>query len=631
MIRRLIPAWKPLFLAACLLALTFLVACGGAATTEDPQAPAAPSSGDSGQPAAQPPAATTGAAAASSGQAAATAVTSGASAPVAKPTATPEAMAAPVDDWISRGKHGRTVNFVGVNNPGFWDVHYGASLTTTLTPSGVRFNQLVEYNPVNPDEIIGDLAESWEVSDDGTVYTFHLAEAQWSDGEPVKASDIVYSLDRIVLPDAFRGRTNSLRDFYEYQTAEVIDNKTVRMPIKFPAATFMVNLASDYMKMYPEHVVGQLTQEEANCCPENMLGSGPWMFKEGSWEKQQSYEFERNPNYFKGPRPYFDGFKVHIIADTSRGMATLKVGQADGTYFPVLSIFTDFVEQLEEDTDGRMRALFMPNVQRVGLRFNWKREPYDDPRVRRALWLAIDKEEVIQKVLRGNGSIGTHFNVGFAPNETVEALYQLPGYRRDADGSQAQADIVEAQRLMAEAGYPNGFKDELITNTIGCSPPTAQLVSQQWKEHLNVDMTLSQYDTATLYVYYRDVDFGVLAPCGTGIILPDPSDILNQWYGMDTMRNALNWTTPEFEALKEASVRELDPEKRRLIVAEMVDVLRDEVSHYLPIGWIHAGGALDYRIRNYHVPSTIQLVHKWDHTWWDEDAEKPPTGIGYQP
>ena len=212
MIRRLIPAWKPLFLAACLLALTFLVACGGAATTEDPQAPAAPSSGDSGQSAAQPPAATTGAAAASSGQAAATAVTSGASAPVAQPTATPEAMAAPVDDWISRGKHGRTVNFVGVNNPGFWDVHYGASLTTTLTPSGVRFNQLVEYNPVNPDEIIGDLAESWEVSDDGTVYTFHLAEAQWSDGEPVKASDIVYSLDRIVLPDAFRGRTNSLRD-----------------------------------------------------------------------------------------------------------------------------------------------------------------------------------------------------------------------------------------------------------------------------------------------------------------------------------------------------------------------------------------------------------------------------------
>jgi ABC-type transport system substrate-binding protein len=489
----------------------------------------------------------------------------------------------------------------------------------------------VEYNPVNPDEIIGDLAQSWEVSEDGKVFTFHLADAQWSDGQPVKASDIVYSLDRIVLPDAFRGRTNSLRDYYEYQTAEAIDDKTVRMPIKFQAATFLVNLASDYMKMYPEHVVGQLTQEEANCCPENMLGSGPFIFKAGSWQKQESYEYDRNPNYFKAPRPFFDGFKVFIIADTARAVASLKVGQADGTYFPVLSIFTNVVEELEEDSDGRMRALFMHNVQRVGLRFNWKQEPYDDPRVRQALWLVIDKDEVVEKVLRGNGNIGTHFNVGFAPNESFEELYKLPGYQRDPDGSQADADIAEGKRLMAEAGYPDGFSDELITNVIGCSPPTAQLVSQQWKEHLNVDMTISQYDTATLYVRYRDTTFGVLAPCGTGIILPDPSDILNQWYGKDTMRNALNWTTPRFEELKEAQVRELDPEKRKLIFAEMVDVLREEVSHYLPIGWMHAGGALDYRIRNYHVPRTIQLVHKWDQAWWDENAEKPPVGTGYQP
>ncbi len=618
MMRRFNPGPKGLILIPWLLTLIFLIACGGTAPAPAPQATDAPAAGSSAAATSAPAAATSAPAAPASTQ-------------VASATAVPEAVVPSADDWVSRGKHGRTMNFVGVNNPGFWDVHYGASLTTTLTPSGVRFNQLVEYNPVNPDEIIGDLAESWEMSDDGTIYTFHLADAQWSDGEPVKASDIVFSLDRIVLPDAFRGRTNSLRDFYEYQTAEVIDDKTVRMPIKFPAATFMVNLASDYMKMYPEHVVGKLSQEDANCCPENMLGSGPFIFKDGSWQKQESYEFVRNPNYFKAPRPFFDGFKVFIIADRARAIATLKVGQADGTYFPVLSIFTEFVEQLEQDTDGTMRALFMPNVQRVGLRFNWKQPPYDDPRVRRALWLAIDKEEIVEKVLRGNGSLGTHFNIGYAPNESLDELYQLPGYRRDPDGSQAQADIEEAQRLMAEAGFPDGFSDELITNVIGCSPPTAQLVSQQWKEHLNVEMKIGQFDTATLYVRYRDVTFGVLAPCGTGIILPDPSDILNQWYGMDTMRNALNWTTPEFEQLKEAQVRELDPEKRKLIFADMVDILREEVSHYLPIGWIDAGGALDYRIRNYHVPKTIQLVHKWDAAWWDENAEKPPVGTGYQP
>ena len=139
------------------------------------------------------------------------------------------------------------------NNPGFWDVHYGGSLTTTLMPSAPRFNQLVEYNPVKTDEIIGDLAESWEVSNDGTVYTFRIHDAQWTDGKPVHAEDIVFSLDRMVEPGAIRARTGSLKQFYEQGTAEVIDERTVRVPIKFPAATFLLNMASDYFKMYPKH------------------------------------------------------------------------------------------------------------------------------------------------------------------------------------------------------------------------------------------------------------------------------------------------------------------------------------------------------------------------------------------
>ena len=641
MIRRLYPGPKTVS-ALCVLALIFVVACGGAATEEaaEPRsAPAAtvapesqttaPQSGAQPQNQAQEPTAVPAAQA----QPIPPTTSSGKPAQAGNPTPTPipVEVQAPYTDWVHRGKHGRTMKWVARNNPGFWDVHYGASLTTTLTPSGPRFNQLVEYNPVNPEEIIGDLARNWDVSDDGTVYTFHLAEANWSDGEPVKASDIVYSLDRITLPDAFRGRTNSLRDFYEHQTAEAIDDKTVRVPIKFPAATFMVNLASDYMKMYPEHVAGKLTQEDANCCPENMIGSGPYIYKAGSWQKQESYEYDRNPDYFKAPRPYFDGFKVFLIQDVARSIATLKVGQADGTYYPVLSTYTEFVEQLEHDTDGRMRYLFMENVQRAGINFNWLVEPYDDPRVRTALWLVIDQEEIVEKILRGNGTVGTHFHVGFAPNESIDALYQLPGYRRDSDGSKSQTDLDEARRLLAEAGYPDGFDGTITSILTGCTATSAQLVSQIWKRELNLDMEIESSDVATLYSKWRSNDYGVIVGCGSGIILPDPSDILNQWYGIDTMRNSGNWTTPEFEQLKEGQARELDPERRKVLFAQMVDLLRDEVPHYLPTGWMHAGGALDYRIRNYHVPRTIQMIHKLDHMWWDEDAEMPPIGTGYRP
>jgi peptide/nickel transport system substrate-binding protein len=362
-----------------------------------------------------------------------------------------------------------------------------------------------------------------------------------------------------------------------------------------------------------------------------MIGSGPFIFKEGSWQKQEGYEYVRNPNYFKAPRPFFDGFKVFLIQDVARSIATLKVGQADGTYYPVLSTYTEFVEQLERDTDGAMRALFMTNVQSSEITFNWQIKPYDDPRVRRAMWLVIDHEEIVVKILRGNGTVGTHFHVGFSPNETLDDLYQLPGYRRETDGSKSQADLVEAKRLLADAGYPSGFSGEINSILTGCTATAAQLVSQVWKRELNLDMNIISTDVATLYGYWRNNDYQIIVGCGSGIILPDPSDILNQWYGTDTMRNSLNWSTPEFDLLKDAQTRELDPEKRKLIFAEMVDLLREDVPHYLPIGWMHAGGALDYRIKNYHVPRTIQLIHKWDAAWWDENAQKPPVGTGYQP
>ncbi|MCH7606648.1 MAG: hypothetical protein IH962_05795, partial [Chloroflexi bacterium] len=125
--------------------------------------------------------------------------------------ATPEAglYKAETPKWVTTGagKHyNGAINFVHRANPGFLDVHYGASSTTVLLPSGLRFNQLLQYDPTAPKEIVGDLAESWEVSEDGMTYTFHIAEANWQDGVPVTADDIVFSLDRMAQEGVTRGR-----------------------------------------------------------------------------------------------------------------------------------------------------------------------------------------------------------------------------------------------------------------------------------------------------------------------------------------------------------------------------------------------------------------------------------------
>ena len=128
----------------------------------------------------------------------------------------------------------------------------GPVLTTTLLPSGPRFNQLLMYNPREPKEVIGDLAQSWEIKDGGKNFLFRLHDANWHDGTPVTAEDIVWSLNRMAQPDVTRGRVTAIRSFYEYQTAVAVDDQTVLMPLKFPSATALGWLAVDYYKMYPK-------------------------------------------------------------------------------------------------------------------------------------------------------------------------------------------------------------------------------------------------------------------------------------------------------------------------------------------------------------------------------------------
>ena len=311
-------------------------------------------------------------------------------------------------DWVLEGesKHCNGIfPMVGNSNAGFWDVHYGGSLNTTLMPSSPRFNQLVEYNPVNPTEIIGDLGETWEVNEDGTEFVFHLKDANWSDGMPATADDIVFSLDRITLPGAQRPRTGFLRSFYDHQTAEAVDDKTVRVPLKFPAPTFMPNLASDYMKMYPKHIAENLTQEEAHQ-PESLIGSGPWLF--GGWQKDVSYTFEKNPTYFKESRPFFDGINVHLIPDTARRIAALQKGQVLGTFNRVTGANRpEDMTIREEETGGQVRAVILPDSGFEAYFLNNAKPPFDDERVRRAFYLAPDRDLGIERAIKGFGSPGT--------------------------------------------------------------------------------------------------------------------------------------------------------------------------------------------------------------------------------
>jgi peptide/nickel transport system substrate-binding protein len=526
-------------------------------------------------------------------------------------------------DWVARGKYQKMI-LKGVTgfNPGQWDVHACGTLPDCLMPAGPQFNGLVYYNPVNPDEIVCDLCESFTVSRDGKTYTFRLRQAEWHDGRPVTADDVKFSLDRIVEPGAIRVRTGVLRTFYEHQSAQVVDARTVRVPVKFASPLFLQNLASEHMKMYPKHVAQSLSAEDAQK-PGKLIGSGPWKLKE--FKPNISIEYVRNPNYFKKGLPYFDGMVFTIVRDYNRRLAALQVGQAHTTEGPTIGSYgSEDPMRMQRETKGRVRALYIPDAVQNYLVLHMNKPPFQDARVRRAVMLAVDRHE-LTRIVRCAESFGCFGSPGtFLPNkggkivESPEDLAQAKGWRQPKD-----QDFAEAKALMAAAGHGNGFKAMLTVATVPLTVRTAEVLAEQLRKSLGIDFTIEPVDRATHVdriirgTHHASID-------SSGVILLDPADYLNQHFlVVGGQKNPDGWKHPRLTEIMQAQARELDPAKRLRLFKEAVEILRGGESHVVPLAWGYSGGMMDYRLQNFHVPAGEQIVKHFEHIWWDPEAPLP--------
>ena len=552
--------------------------------------------------------------------------------PTSVPTAAPEEAGQSFEfpampAWVANGKYQPMV-LQGINgfNPGQRDVHSCGSLATCLTPSSLQFNGLVYHDPNDPIELICDLCDSWEVSADGMAYTFKLREANWHDGRPVTAADIKFSLDRIADPDAVRSRTGAMKTFYEPGTAEVVDDLTVTVPIRFPGPLFIINLSSEYMKMYPKHATENLTPDEATS-PGFLVGSGAWKLK--NFEPQASIEYERNTDYFKEGRPFFDGMNFTIVRDFNRRLAAMQVGQAFTTAGPMIGGYgvSDSL-QVQAETDGRVRALLKPDAFTTSIILHTNKPPFDDPRMRRAAFLAIDRVELneIVRCKGGFGCLGSPMTflprIGGFDAEPRDELSQIPGWRSPKD-----QDKAEARELAAAAGFSDGMQIDMNISSTVTSIAIAEVVSSQLKETLNLDITINAMDRASFGPrLLNGEDHFSLA--SSSPLIPDPSDFLNQHYLTNTVKNPENWTDPRLNEIIREQAEERDPAKRLALFREVVEILRKGESHWVPGIWGYSGGLMDYRLQGYNVPELDQTVKHWEATWWDPGAIQPPCASG---
>jgi ABC-type transport system substrate-binding protein len=482
--------------------------------------------------------------------------------------------------------------------------------------SGI-YNGLLEYNAETDDpyDIIGDLAESWELLPDGVTYVFHLHDhAVWQDGTPVTADDVIFSMDSAVNEEETRPVTLTMAPFFSPGNARAIDAMTVEIKTTNPAPDFIPMLATDVFKILPKaYIEGGADLTEWS----NGMGSGP--FIPTNLTKDVSLELEKNPNYWKEGLPYIDGSIHFTIADKGTAIGAYRTGQVLMNTWPATNLSNAEVIELQKSDADTLDVYLIPNSSFLGTLINTTIEPFNDVRVRRAMHLAVDRSE-FRSIFGGNVvPVGTPFPPDSWFGRTEEEALQLPGYRSGPDGGKHPDDLAEARRLLAEAGVPEGFEVNIMARTVVEYVDLAQLLADQLRRNFGWKATVQPIDSATGFTRYNENDYQIAAQ-GTAILVGEPDPLLTlvfmpgglwiQWSG---------WETPqEFQDLFTAQSKELDRTKRAAILREMEDwILTEDPGPLLVYYWSFRDAVVNKQIKNFHFPASLVVQLKHENIWCD--------------
>ena len=573
-------------LATGVLLLVFLLACGTSATEAPPT---------------EAPAATTPA------PAAATATP----APAAAATPTPQPQATAVPAPQDQGKTGGIVPMQKHAAPRRIDPHPSGS-GIDMSEATLLYNGLVKYNDIgNVNEIVGDLATSWDISDDGVVYTFRIPDGvQWTDGEPLTAADVVFSLDRMVLEGENRPRAGALRTYYT--SSEAINPQTIAVTLKFPAAAFLPALGIDYMKVVPKHVVEAGT-EIGDVAPQ--VGSGP--YKMVRYRKGDVVEYEKNETYFKDGLPLLDGITKHVITDKGRTKTAFETRQVLMATVGFTCMNVQDYLNLQESSGDHLTVHFMNDFLAIGLMLNTTIAPYDNPKVRRALFLATDRQAQVSAFGFGKGAIHGPLPSWLWFGMSEEELLEVPGFRQTADGKKDPRDIQMAKDLLAEAGYPDGFDATITVRQTGIYADQAALIKDQFRE-IGIDITTRPMESTAGIAAFLALDFE-MGIQGTGFAFHDPDQILAGLYLPRGARNYPGWEHPKIVELYDQQARAADQTQRGEIISEIEQILLNEDNHWVGLLWDNFGWPVSKRIKDFYLPPTVASTGMmWERIWLDE-------------
>jgi oligopeptide transport system substrate-binding protein len=404
---------------------------------------------------------------------------------------------------------------------------------------------LVTEDPVDLHPVPGT-AESWDISGDGLVYTFHLREnAKWTNGDPVTAHDFVRSFRRILNPqlaceyaymlflmkNAEAFNSGELKDETQIG-ARAIDDHTLEITLN-SAAPYFLSLLNHYT-WFPVHMPtiekhgGPFDRGNQWTKPGNFVSNGPFRLKE--WRLNDVLVVEKNPDYWDADTVKLKEIRFYPIESVETQDRAFRAGQLHNTYETLPAKIEDY----QKNSPGLLHI--DPYLGSYFYRINTTNKPFDDVRVRRALAMAIDRETIVKNVTRG-GQIPANF---FTPPGTA-------GYTTRA---RIASDVEEAKRLLAEAGYPNGEgfpKTSIIFNTSENHRAIAAAIQEMWRKNLNIDIELNNQEWKVYLDAQRGLNYFVSRAGWIGDYV-DPNSFLDMWTSW-SQQNQTGWSSEAYDEL----------------------------------------------------------------------------------
>ena len=470
--------------------------------------------------------------------------------------------AAGVDPALAQ-KSGGILRITHRDSPASMSVHEEGTVSVIMPMMGV-FNNLVIYDqskPQNSDAtIVPELATSWNWNPDHTELTFKLRDGvKWHDGKPFTADDVKCTFDLLINQGKEKLRLN-YRESWWVNLKEITVNGPgeATLHLKKPQPAFIALLASGFSVVYPCHVA-------PNEMRQHPIGTGPFKFVE--FKPNERITLTRNPNYWKKGRPYLDGIEFPIFREMSTANLAFIAGRLDwiATPIPLLKdVGSQAPEAICEMTAGGISR---------NLVINRDAPPFDNPDMRRAMALSLDRKSFIDIISEGQGDIGGAMQPlpegvwGMPPD--VQRM--LPGYDPDV-----QKNRSEARAIMRKLGYGPDHRLALKVSTRNIPPfrdPAVILIDQL--KDVFIDGELEIVETALWYpkMYRKDYKIGLNL---TGGGVDDPDQQFFESYACGSPRNYTDYCNPELEKMFDRQSIEADEGKRKQLIWEIERKLAED-------------------------------------------------------